>query len=161
MQHTNRAFWRRRARFIARTHHQRTQIKIMTIPGFIDRNRQIQPLSRNINLLPPQRPFTGLDHRITFTRRWRGNMQLNGIARAITGFIQFQRDTVGSHCTTPVAVVLPAIASPETHTTDRFIRRFDFQTISAPLNRETDLTGFIRLKIQSLFIFNQIFLIKL
>ena len=39
-------------------------------PGFIDRNRQIQPLSPNINLLPPQRPFTGLDHRITFTRRW-------------------------------------------------------------------------------------------
>ena len=133
----------------------------MTIPGFIDRNRQIQPLSPNINLLPPQRPFTGLDHRITFTRRWRGDMQLNGVARAITGFIQFQRDTVGSHCAATVAVVLPAIASPETNTTDRFIRRFDFQTISAPLYRKTDLAGFVRFQIQSLFIFDQIFLIKL
>ncbi len=50
---------------------------------------------------------------------------------------------------------------PEANTTDGVVRPFDFQTISAPLNRETDLTGFIGFQVKALFAFHQVFLVKL
>ena len=161
MQQPNRPFWRRRTGFVARTNHQRTEIQIVAIPGFIDWNSEVQTIRRHVYFLPPQRSFAGFYHRITFASRGGGNMQLHGIARTIAGFIQFQGHTIGANRAAAVAIILPAITRPEAHAAHRIIRRFYFQTIGAPLNREAHFTGFIGLKIQSLLTFDQIFLIKL
>ena len=88
-------------------------------------------------------------------------MQLHGIAGTIAGFVQFQRHAIGTHGPAAVAVILPAITSPEAYAAHCIIRGFYFQTISAPLNREANFTGLIGLKIQGLLTLNQILLIEL
>ena len=101
----------------------------MAVPGFIDRNRQIHPLRRDVNFLPPQRPFAGFHHRVAFTRRRGGNMQLDGVARFITRFIQLHGDPVRTRRAGTFAVILPAIAGPEAHAADHVVRPFHLQAI--------------------------------
>ncbi|CGW04056.1 Uncharacterised protein [Salmonella enterica subsp. enterica serovar Typhi] len=133
----------------------------MAIPGFIHRNRELQPLRRHVDRLPPQRTIAGLHHGITFTGDRRGDMQFHGVAWTIIRFIQFEGDAIRTRRAATVAVILPAIAGPETNAADRLIRRFDLQTVRAPFHREADFSGFIRVQIQRLLALHQIFLIKL
>ena len=161
MQQTDRAFRRGGFGFIARTHHQRAEVKIVTFPGFIHRNGEIETVCRHVDLFPPQRPFAGFDHRIALSCGRRGDVQLDGVARLIGWLIQFQRHAVRARGPSAIAVILPAVACPEAHAADHFIRRFDFQTIRAPLYREGNFTRFIGLKRQLLLAFDEVFLIEL
>ena len=161
MQQADRAFRRRRSRFIAGANHQRAEVEIVAIPGFIHRNRQIHALRRDVNFLPPQRPFAGFDHRVAFTRRRGGNMQLDGVARFIARFVELHRYAIRTRRAGAFAVILPAIARPEAHAADNVIRPFHLQTIRAPLYRETHFTYLPGLQIQRRFALLQIFLIEL
>ena len=161
MQQADRAFWRGGFRLIARAHYQRADIEIVALPLLIDRDREIQPVSRNVNLLPPERTFAGLDHRIAFTGGRCGDVQLNGIARFVRGFIELHGDAIRACRTGAVAVILPAVAGPETHAADGLIRAFDLQTIGAPVHREGHFAGLIGLQRQALLAFYQIFLVEL
>ena len=73
----------------------------MTFPGFIDRNGEIEPVCRYVDLFPPQRPFAGFDHGIALACGGCSDMQLDGIARLISGFIQLQRHAVRACCPVP------------------------------------------------------------
>ncbi|CCJ93682.1 hypothetical protein BN131_1355 [Cronobacter malonaticus 681] len=161
MQQADRAFLRRGAGFIARTHHQRAEIEIVALPGFIHRNVQIEPFLRHVDLLPPQRAFRGFHHRIAFACGWRGDVQLDSVARLIERLINFQRHTVRARRAGTVVVILPAVTRPEAHAADEIVRRDDFQTIGTPLHREADFAGFTCCQIDSLLGFHQIFLIEL
>ncbi|MNY29493.1 hypothetical protein D3C86_1635390 [compost metagenome] len=101
----------------------------MALPGFIDRYCKLQPVCRHIDLFPPQRPLAGLDHRIAFACGRCGDVQLNGIAWLIGGFVELERHAIRASRTGSVAVVLPAITGPKTHATDHIVWRFDFQTV--------------------------------
>ena len=133
----------------------------MAVPGFIHRNRQIHPLRRDVNFLPPQRPFAGFHHRVAFTRRRGGDVQLDGVARFITRFIQLHGDPVRTRRAGTFAVILPAIAGPEAHAADHVVRPFHLQAIGAPLYREAHFSGLSGLQIQRLLALLQIFLIEL
>ena len=161
MQQAYSPFWRGRFGFIARANHQRGEVKIVAFPGFIYRDRHIQPFSRDVDLFPPQRPFAGFNHRIAFTCRRGGNVQLDGIPWLIGRFVQLQGDAIRSRCAGAVAVVLPAVARPEAHAAHCIIRGFNLQTVGAPLHREAHFPRFVRGQIQRLLAFDQIFLIKL
>ena len=129
MQQTNRAFRRSGFRFIPRAHHQCAEVEIVTFPGFIDRNREIEPVCRYVDLFPPQRPFAGFDHGIALACGGCSDMQLDGIAWLISGFIQLQRHAVRACSPRAIAVILPAVSRPEAHATDHLIRRFHLQTV--------------------------------
>ena len=161
MQQADRAFRRGGFGFISGTYHQRTQVEVVTLPGLVDRDSEIQSVCRYVDLFPPQRPFTRLDHRIALACGWRGNVQVDGVAWLIGWLIQFQGHTVRACSAGAVAVILPAVPRPEAHAADHLIRRFHLQTIRAPLHREGDFTRFIGLKRQLLLTFDQIFLIEL
>jgi hypothetical protein len=104
----------------------------VTFPGFVDRNSQIQPFGRNIDLFPPERPFTGFDHRVTLTGGRGGNVQLNRIARLVRRFVYLQRHAIRARRAAAFAIILPAITCPETHAADGIVRCFDFQAIGTP-----------------------------
>ena len=161
MQQTDRTFRRGGFGFISGTYHQRTQVEVVTLPGLVDRDSEIQSVCRYVDLFPPQRPFAGLDHRIALSCGWRGDVQLDGVAWLIGWLIQFQRHAVRARGSGAVAVILPAVACPEAHAAHHIIRRFDFQTIRAPLHREGDFTRLIGLKRQLLLAFDEVFLIEL
>ena len=133
----------------------------MAVPGFIHRNRQIHPLRRDVNFLPPQRPFAGFHHRVAFTRRRGGDVQPDGVARFIARFIQLHGDPVRTRRAGTFAVILPAIAGPEAHAADHVVRPFHLQAIGAPLYREAHFAGLSGLQIQRLLALLQIFLIEL
>ena len=144
MQQAHRAFRRRRARFIAGANHQRAEVEIVAIPGFIDRDRQVHALRRDVNFLPPQRPFAGFDHRVAFTRRRGGDVQPDGIARFIARFVELHRYAIRTRRAGAFAVILPAVARPEAHAADHVVRSFHLQAIGSPLHREAhfaDLAG--------------------
>ncbi len=161
MQQTDRALRRRGARLIAGTHHQRAKVEIVTLPGFIHRDSQIQPLCRNVDLLPPQRTIAGLHHRIALTGSGGSNMQLDGIAGLIGGLIELQGDAVRTRRIRPVVIILPAVTCPEAHAADCLIRRFDLKAVGTPLYGEADFTGLIRRQVERLLALHQILLIEL
>ena len=89
-------------------------------------------------------------------------MQIDGVTRLITRFINFQRYTVRAHSPLSIAVVLPAVACPKTNATDDIsVRIANFQTVGTPLNRESHFARFTCGKIQFLFSLYEIFLIVL
>ncbi len=113
----------------------------MALPAGVKRHIDNRAARRHVDRLTPQGAAARLHHQIAFARRWRLHLNMGGLAGPQHGFIQFELHLIGPQRAGAVGVVLPPVARAELHAGDNLLAGLHFETIGAPLYRETHLSA--------------------